>query len=107
MVKQRRVRRLPQEVCVDMDWFGDNADKVSGQIQHRLPVLGEDQAPASGLRVQSDDPYWEEGVHIRTGGSENAPRASAVSGRYKEHPPCAACHCPASQNLSFVPGGRG
>ena len=33
MVKQRRVRRLPQEVCVDMDWFGDNADKVSGQIQ--------------------------------------------------------------------------
>ena len=76
-------------------------------VPHRLPVLGEDQAPASGLRVQSDDPYWEEGVYIRTGGSENAPRRSTVSGRYKEHPPCAACHCPASQNLSFVPGGRG
>ena len=33
VVKQRRVRRLPQEVCVGLDWFGDNADKVSGQIQ--------------------------------------------------------------------------
>lgn len=27
VVKLRRVRRLPQEVCVGLDWFGDNPDR--------------------------------------------------------------------------------
>ena len=48
-------------------------------ILHRLPVLGEDQALAGGLRVQSDNPYWEEGVAInRAGGTKNAPRARVL-----------------------------